>query len=71
VVQQSQDQRAQPEQPVMGAGGLKLLLQHVPDRGEHLVCYYGWYSKFLGLGLGENCNCKGLEVSPFTLLCLR
>ncbi|MES9958667.1 MAG: hypothetical protein ABW086_16610 [Sedimenticola sp.] len=23
---------------------MKLLLQHVPDRGEHLVCYYGWYS---------------------------
>jgi hypothetical protein len=29
-------------------GGLKLLLQHVPDRSEHLVCYYGWYSNFLG-----------------------
>ncbi len=21
-----------------------MLLQHVPDRGEHLVRYYGWYS---------------------------
>ncbi len=27
-----------------GAAWLKLLLQHVPDRGEHLVRYYGWYS---------------------------
>ncbi len=26
------------------AAWLKLLLQHVPDRGEHLVRYYGWYS---------------------------
>ncbi|HJL69704.1 MAG TPA: transposase, partial [Anaerolineales bacterium] len=25
-----------------GAAWLKLLLQHVPDRGEHLVRYYGW-----------------------------
>jgi hypothetical protein len=32
----------------MGAGGLKLLLQHVPDRGEHLVRYYDWHSNFLG-----------------------
>ena len=23
---------------------LELLLQHVPDQGEHLVRYYGWYS---------------------------
>jgi hypothetical protein len=23
---------------------LEMLLQHVPDRGEHLVRYYGWYS---------------------------
>jgi hypothetical protein len=30
------------------SGGLKLLLQHVPDRGEHLVRYYGWYGNFLG-----------------------
>ncbi len=27
-----------------GAQWLKLLLQHVPDKGEHLVRYYGWYS---------------------------
>ena len=27
-----------------GAAWPKLLLQHVPDRGEHLVRYYGWYS---------------------------
>ncbi|MCP4264416.1 MAG: hypothetical protein GY777_02375, partial [Candidatus Brocadiaceae bacterium] len=27
-----------------GVAWLKLLLQHVPDRGEHLVRYYGWYS---------------------------
>ncbi|MCP5443693.1 MAG: hypothetical protein H6968_11725 [Chromatiaceae bacterium] len=27
-----------------GAAWLKVLLQHVPDRGEHLVHYYGWYS---------------------------
>ena len=27
-----------------GAAWLKLLLQHVPDRGEHLVRYYDWYS---------------------------
>ncbi len=27
-----------------GAAWLKLLLQHVPDRGEHRVRYYGWYS---------------------------
>ena len=26
------------------AAWLKLLLQHVPDRGEHRVRYYGWYS---------------------------
>ena len=30
------------------SGGLKLLLQHVPDRGEHLVRYYGWYGNFHG-----------------------
>jgi len=23
---------------------LKLLLQHIPDRGEHLVRYCGWYN---------------------------
>jgi len=28
-----------------GAAWLQLLLQHVPDRGEHQVRYYGWYSK--------------------------
>ena len=27
-----------------GAKWLELLLQHVPDKGEHLVRYYGWYS---------------------------
>jgi hypothetical protein len=27
-----------------GAQWLELLLQHVPDQGEHLVRYYGWYS---------------------------
>ena len=27
-----------------GAQWLELLLQHVPDKGEHLVRYYGWYS---------------------------
>jgi len=27
-----------------GAAWLKLLLQRVPDRGEHLVRHYGWYS---------------------------
>lgn len=27
-----------------GASWLKLLLEHIPDRGEHLVRYYGWYS---------------------------
>ncbi|MCP5013740.1 MAG: hypothetical protein GY938_00485, partial [Ketobacter sp.] len=31
-------------QIMLGAAWLKLLLQHVPDRGEHLVRYYGWYS---------------------------
>jgi hypothetical protein len=24
---------------------LEMLLQHVPDRGEHLVRYYGWVSQ--------------------------
>ncbi|HIE76511.1 MAG TPA: hypothetical protein EYP93_10065 [Gammaproteobacteria bacterium] len=23
-------------------------MQHVPDRGEHLVRYYGWHSNFHG-----------------------
>jgi hypothetical protein len=27
-----------------GAKWLEMLLQHVPERGEHLVRYYGWYS---------------------------
>jgi len=27
-----------------GAKWLEMLLQHVPDRGAHLVRYYGWYS---------------------------
>ncbi len=27
-----------------GAKWLEILLQHVPDRGKHLVRYYGWYS---------------------------
>jgi len=27
-----------------GAKWLEMLLQHVPDKGEHLVRYYGWYS---------------------------
>lgn len=31
-------------QVMPGAAWLELLLQHVPDRGEHLVRYYGWYS---------------------------
>ncbi|MCP4041364.1 MAG: hypothetical protein GY731_05310 [Gammaproteobacteria bacterium] len=26
-----------------GAKWLEMLLQHVPDKGEHLVRYYGWY----------------------------
>jgi len=34
-----------------GAVWLKLLLQHVPDRGEHLVRSYGWYSDRSGGGL--------------------
>jgi hypothetical protein len=28
-----------------GAKWLEMLLQHVPDRGEHLVRYYGWVSQ--------------------------
>ena len=28
-----------------GAKWLEMLLQHVPDRGEHLVLYYGWVSQ--------------------------
>ncbi|HEY5789748.1 MAG TPA: transposase [Gammaproteobacteria bacterium] len=36
-----------------GAAWLKLLLQHVPDRGEHLVRYYGWYSN----------RCRGLRAA--------
>ncbi len=36
-----------------GAAWLKLLLQHVPDRGEHLVRYYGWYSNTLKTLLPE------------------
>lgn len=31
-------------QIIPGAEWLALLLQHVPDKGEHLVRYYGWYS---------------------------
>lgn len=31
-------------QVMPGAQWLALLLQHVPDQGEHLVRYYGWYS---------------------------
>jgi hypothetical protein len=27
-----------------GGAWLKLLLKQVPDRCEHLVAYYGWYS---------------------------
>jgi hypothetical protein len=27
-----------------GAEWLKLLIRHIPDKGEHLVRYYGWYS---------------------------
>jgi hypothetical protein len=27
-----------------GAQWLKLLIRHIPDPGEHLVRYYGWYS---------------------------
>jgi len=27
-----------------GAKWLQMLLQHVPDRGEHLIRCYGWYS---------------------------
>jgi hypothetical protein len=27
-----------------GAQWLALLLQHVPDQGEHLIRYYGWHS---------------------------
>jgi len=22
----------------------KLMIRHIPDKGEHLVRYYGWYS---------------------------
>jgi len=28
-----------------GAKWLEMLLQHLPDRGEHLVRYYGWVSR--------------------------
>jgi len=31
-------------QVMPGAQWLALLLQHVPDKGEHLVRYYGWYA---------------------------
>lgn len=31
-------------QVMPGAQWLALLLQHIPDKGEHLVRYYGWYS---------------------------
>lgn len=31
-------------QIIPGVQWLALLLQHVPDKGEHLVRYYGWYS---------------------------
>ena len=31
-------------QLMLGAEWLKLLIRHIPDRGEHLVRYYGWYS---------------------------
>jgi len=31
-------------QVMPGAQWLALLLQHVPDKGEHQVRYYGWYS---------------------------
>jgi hypothetical protein len=27
-----------------GAEWLKLLIRHIPDKGEYLVRYYGWYS---------------------------
>ena len=27
-----------------GAEWLKLLIRHIPNKGEHLVRYYGWYS---------------------------
>ena len=27
-----------------GAEWLKLLIRHIPDKGERLVRYYGWYS---------------------------
>jgi hypothetical protein len=27
-----------------GAEWLKLLIRHIPDKSEHLVRYYGWYS---------------------------
>ena len=28
----------------LDAEWLKLLIRHIPDKGEHLVRYYGWYS---------------------------
>jgi hypothetical protein len=43
-----------------GAAWLKLLLQHVPDRGEHLVRYYGWYSN---RSRGERIRAEGSESS--------
>ncbi len=44
-----------------GAAWLKLLLQHVPDRGEHLVRYYGWYSN-------RSRGDRNLTVLPLFLL---
>ena len=43
-------------QVLPGAAWLKLLLQHVPDRGEHLVRYYGWYSN----------RCRGVRAAQAT-----
>ncbi len=40
-----------------GAKWLELLLQHVPDRGEHLVRYYGWYSN-RARGMRRNSGAK-------------
>jgi len=43
-----------------GATWLKFLLQQVPDRGEHLVRYYGWYSN---RSRGDHMRNEGSESS--------
>ncbi len=48
-----------------GAQWLELLLQHVPDRYEHLVRYVGWYSN---RSRGERAKLKdaGAPATPAT-----